>query len=200
MNEPVVPGPGSRVPAGRTVLCVLPVLVLIPLLFGLVQGEMVDEDLEVTYDKEEVVLAPGGETTLGFVVTNRGAEPLEVAFMFVPVDAPRHSEGYFQTVLATLQPGASKENRLVVKSHAGAGDDPDASNFVVRVLWAPDIPLDDDQQPVEDLVDGTWEHEFEVQTEAEPGLARAASILVLVVVLVIAVILLYPSWTGERTG
>ncbi len=167
-------------------------------ILGQVQGEMVDEDLEITYDREDVVLRPGGEATLTFTLTNHGVEPMDVAFAFVSVDAPRHSEGYFSTVLTTLQPGASKENLLVVRSHARTGDEPDVSNFVVNVFWGADITLDDDQQPIENTVDGVWEHEFEVQYEAEPGLSLVASVVALAVVLVIAVIVLYPAWTGHK--
>ncbi len=189
---------GSQMSLARCILSGTLALFWLSVILGTVQGEMADEDLEITYDREDVVLRPGGETTLTFTLTNHGEEPMDVAFAFVSVDAPRHSEGYFSTVLTTLQPGASKENLLVVRSHAQKRDEPDVSNFVVNIFWGADITLDDDQQPIENTVDGVWEHEFEVQHEAEPGLSLVASVVALAVVLVIALIVLYPAWTGHK--
>ena len=139
---------------GRRILLVPLTLFLVSITLGSVHGVVVNEDIEISYDREKVVLRPGGETTMTFTVVNIGDDPVDVAFAFVSVDAPGHSEGYFSTVLTTLQPGASKENELVVSSNARSSDDPDVSNFVVKVFWGSDITLDDEQRPLETTVEG----------------------------------------------
>jgi hypothetical protein len=181
----------------RCVIRTMPVILLVFALVLPVHGETANGDVVVEYDREEVVLEPDGETSLLFTVTNHGDEPLGVAFEFESVDAPRHSVGYFSTIFATLQPGESRETELVVTSRARPSDEPEVSNFVVRVSWGTDIQIDDEQRPVGSTVEGTWEHEFQVQFEAEPGVARVAAVVALAVVVGIAVILLYPVWAGH---
>jgi hypothetical protein len=167
-------------------------LLLISVSLGPVQGEMVNDDLEIEYSPESVVLGPGEETTVTIVVTSHSDEPMDVAFEFIPVDAPRHAEGYFTTVFTNLGPGAEKKNDLVVKSNAERGDDEDVSNFVVVVYWGSEIQLDENQRPTPSSVDGTWEHEFSVLFNAEPELGYLPVAIVLGMVFVIAGILFYP--------
>lgn len=184
--------------AGRTLLCLMTCILVSMVILVPTGGEMVGEDIEISYDREEVVMKPGGEATMTFSVTNHGEMPVDVVFAFVPVDAPRASEGYFTTVLATLQPDSTKENELVIRSNAQRTDEPDISDFVVNICWGEEISLDEDQCPIEGTVEGRWEHEFRVQHEAEPELSRVASVIVLAVVLVIAIVILYPVWTGHK--
>ena len=158
---------------------------------------MVDEDLEIEYSPESVVLGPDEEVTVTIIVRSHSEESMDLAFEFIPVDAPRHAEGYFTTVFTILDPGAEKENELVVKSNAKRSDDEDISNFVVVVYWGSEIQLDGNQRPLPSTVDGTWEHEFSVLFEPAPELGYLPVAIVLGLVIVVAVVLFYPAW-GRR--
>jgi hypothetical protein len=173
----------------------LPILTTLCMIVSLVPSataEMVDEELEIVYWPETVIMGPGGETTVTIVVTSHSDESMDVAFEFIPVDAPRRADGYFTTVFTTLGPGAEKKNELVVKSNAKRSDDEDVSNFVVVVYRGSEIQLDEDQRPLTSTVDGTWEHEFKVLFDPEPELGYLPVAIVLGLVVVIALVLYYP--------
>jgi hypothetical protein len=155
---------------------------------------MVDEDLEIEYSPETVVLGPGDEVTVTIIVTSHNNESMDLAFEFIPVDAPRHSEGYFTTVFTTLGPGAEKKNELVVKSNAQRSDDEDISNFVVVVSWGTDIKMDREQNILASSVDGSWQHEFSVLFDPAPELGYLPFVIVLGLVVVVGAVLFYPLW------
>jgi len=168
-------------------------LFVLSVLFGSVQGEMVDDKLEVEYYPDPVVIGPGEEATVTITVTSHSDESMEVAFEFVPVDAPRHSEGYFTTVLTRLGPGAEKTNELLVRSNAQRSDDEAISDFVVVVSWGRDIKMDRENNLLASSVDGSWQHEFSVLFVPEPELGYLPIAIVMGLVVVVAVILFYPA-------
>lgn len=173
----------------------LPILAILCVIVSLVPSaaaEMVDEELEIEYYPENVILGPGGEVTVTIIVTSHTDTSLDIAFEFIPVDAPRHVDGYFTTVFTTLGPGAEKKNELVVKSNAQRSDDEDISNFVVVVSWGSEIQLDGDQRPLPSTVEGSWEHEFSVLFDPEPELGYLPIVIVLGLVIVVALVLFYP--------
>ena len=174
-----------------------PILATLCMVLSLVPtatSEMVDEELEIEYFPENVVLSPGEEVTVTIIVTSHSDESMDLAFEFIPVDAPRRADGYFTTVFTTLGPGAEKKNELVVKSNARRNDDEDISNFVVVVYWGSEIQLDGDQRPLPSTVDGTWEHEFSVLFDPAPELGYLPFVIVLGLVVVVALVLFYPVW------
>lgn len=175
----------------------LPILTTLCLIVSLVPtatAEMVDEDLEIEYSPETVVLGPGDEVTVTIIVTSHNNESMDLAFEFIPVDAPRRADGYFTTVFTTLGPGAEKKNELVVKSNAQRSDDEDISNFVVVVSWGSEVQLDGDQRPLPSTVEGSWEHEFSVLFDPAPELGYLPFVIVLGLVVVVGAVLFYPLW------
>ncbi len=176
----------------------LPILATLCMIVSLVPtatAEMVDEELEIEYSPETVVLSPGGEVTVTIIVTSHSNESMDVAFEFISVDAPRHATGYFTTVFTTLGPGTEKKNELVVKSNARRGDDEDISDFAVVVYWGSEIQLDGNQRPLPSSVEGSWEHEFSVLFDPAPELGYLPVAIVLGLVIVVAVVLFYPVWS-----
>ena len=178
-------------------LGIITVLVLVQLFPAPASGEAAD-DISIEFDPHEVVLQPGEETRVTLTVSNQGVETKGLAFAFVPVDAPRHSEGSFSAVYMSVGPGESRKSVLTVRSNARTGDEEDVSDFVVIVQWGTDLELDDDGDVVESTVEGSWEHEFHVVYEAEPGLRYLSLAIVVGMAVMLSVLILWPGWAGGR--
>lgn len=157
-----------------------------------------EDVVTVDFDTDIIELPPGETRNVRFTVTNDGGEAIGVAFEFIHLKTMGHPDGYFTTSYIVIAPNSTKETELVLTSNAGSGDDPSDSDFIVRIHYGRDLQLDEDDEPIDSTVEGTWEHDFQVVFLADTGPGPIWIVVIFIIAILLGVVLLLPGFEGDE--
>ena len=121
-------------------------------------GQGLDDAITVRYDRDSLRLVPGKEGHVNLNVKSTADVPLWVKLDFYFMKTPGHSMGMIDPDLFQLAPGGSRDVVVDVVSHAHLWQDPDHSDFTVRVTWGSNASNGDIAEPWA----GSWQREFNV--------------------------------------